>query len=101
MGALLYRSALSAERKRQAFFEGQTVSGPPTLGLKRHGHPERRAVPSIEDIDPRIGPRLEVFIAGEYVWLPFAHIGSLTMGPPRYLRDLALGLGHHHRRPGL
>jgi type VI secretion system protein ImpE len=29
-----------------------------------------------------------VFIAGEYVWLPFAHIGSLTLGPPRYLRDL-------------
>ena len=43
---------------------------------------------SIEDIDPRIGSRLEVFIAGEYVWLPFAHIGALTMGPPRYLRDL-------------
>jgi type VI secretion system protein ImpE len=28
-----------------------------------------------------------MFVAGEYVWLPFEHIGSLLIGPPRYLRD--------------
>jgi len=78
MGALMYRSALSAERKRQLFFDEK----------KYEDTPEPPKLRSIEDIDPRVGPRLEVFIAGEYVWLPFAHIGSLTLGPPRYLRDL-------------
>jgi type VI secretion system protein ImpE len=50
------------------------------LPPKRPGTVNGEKFRSIEDIDPRIGPRLEVFIAGEYVWLPFAHIGSLTIG---------------------
>jgi type VI secretion system protein ImpE len=89
MGALMYRSALSAERKRQAFFEAkQYQQDGPAPNKWRSGTLNGEKFRSIEDIDPRIGPRLEVFIAGEYVWLPFAHIGSLTMQPPRYLRDL-------------
>jgi type VI secretion system protein ImpE len=88
MGALMYRSALSAERKRQAFFEAKQYEGGETPSKLRPGTLNGEKFNSIEDIDPRIGPRLEVFIAGEYVWLPFAHIGSLTMEPPRYLRDL-------------
>jgi type VI secretion system protein ImpE len=88
MGALMYRSALSAERKRQAFFEGKHYNDSPAPGKFRSGTLNGEKFRSIEDIDPRIGARLEVFIAGEYVWLPFAHIGTLTMEPPRYLRDL-------------
>jgi type VI secretion system protein ImpE len=88
MGALMYRSALSAERKRQAFFEDKHYEDSPVPAKWRSGTINVEKFRSIEDIDPRIGPRLEVFIAGEYVWLPFAHIGSLTMEPPRYLRDL-------------
>lgn len=93
MGGLLYRSALSAERKRRAFFQnkeyrngGAAARSPMTCF--RTGTLNGDAFGTIEDIDPRIGPRLEVFVAGEYVWLPFNHIGSLKMGPPRYLRDL-------------
>jgi type VI secretion system protein ImpE len=88
MGALMYRSALSAERKRQAFFEARQYQEAAAPNKWRPGTLNGEKFQCIEDIDPRIGPRLEVFIAGEYVWLPFAHIGSLTMGPPRYLRDL-------------
>jgi type VI secretion system protein ImpE len=88
IGGLMYRSALSAERKRQAFFEGRQYQDAPAPSKFRPGTINGEKFRSIEDIDPRIGPRLEVFIAGEYVWLPFAHIGSLTMGPPRFLRDL-------------
>jgi type VI secretion system protein ImpE len=88
MGALMYRSALSAERKRQAFFDERKYLESSEPAKWRSGTLNGEKFRSIEDIDPRIGPRLEVFIAGEYVWLPFAHIGSLTMGPPRYLRDL-------------
>jgi type VI secretion system protein ImpE len=88
LGALLYRSALSAERKRQAFFEAKRYEGSAGRPPRRRGTVNGEPFQSIEDIDPRIGARLEVFIAGEYVWLPFPHIGSLTMGPPRFLRDL-------------
>jgi type VI secretion system protein ImpE len=93
LGALVYRSAVSAERKRRAFFEGKQYQDSPNPNKWRSGTLNGEKFRSIEDIDPRIGARLEVFIAGEYVWLPFAHIGSLTIGPPRYLRDLLWASG--------
>ncbi|HWD99446.1 MAG TPA: type VI secretion system accessory protein TagJ [Bryobacteraceae bacterium] len=87
LGALLYRSAIVAERKRQAFFEsGQYASAAPANAPSPgtlNGKPFR----TIEDLDPRIGARLELFIAGEYVWLPFEHIGGITMQAPVMLRD--------------
>ncbi len=43
---------------------------------------------SIGDADPRIGPRLEVFAGGSYLWMNFEHIASLEMEKPRRLRDL-------------
>jgi type VI secretion system protein ImpE len=88
LGGLLYRSALAAERKRQALFESPQASeektnakpaGPGTI----NGKPFR----TIEDLDPRIGARLEIFVAGEYVWLPYEHIGSIRMQAPKFLRD--------------
>jgi type VI secretion system protein ImpE len=91
MGALLYRSALSAERRRRAFFEEKQYKNSEFASSHRPGKLNGEAFQSIEDIDPRIGARLEVFIAGEYVWLPIAHIGTLQMEPPRFLRDLLWG----------
>jgi type VI secretion system protein ImpE len=89
VGTLVYRSALLAERKREAFFqERQHEKAAPVFQGPRPGRLNGERFYTIEDIDPRIGRRLELFIAGEYIWLPFAHIGSLTMPPPRYLRDL-------------
>lgn len=88
MGGLLYRSAVHAELKRSAFFEAKAYQQSPTIPNMRTGTLNGEPFRTIEDIDPRLGARLEVFIAGEYMWLPFAHIGSLTMGPPRFLRDL-------------
>jgi type VI secretion system protein ImpE len=93
MGALMYRSAVSAERKRRSFFESKQYQDSPNPNKWRSGTLNGEKFQCIEDIDPRIGARLEVFIAGEYVWLPFAHIGSLTLGPPRYLRDLLWASG--------
>ena len=43
---------------------------------------------SIEDADPRLGARLEVFAAGAYLWIPFEHIASVEIQPPKRLRDL-------------
>jgi len=99
MGALLYRSALSAERKRRLFFEAKQYQGSTDFPSQRPGTINGETFHSIEDIDPRIGARLEVFIAGEYMWLPFSQIGSITMEPPRYLRDLLWSSANVTARP--
>jgi type VI secretion system protein ImpE len=87
MGTLIYRSAIQAERLRREKFD--TKNFPKTAP-----EPVTQAVlngtefGSIEDADPRIGARLEVFAAGSYLWLPFAHIQSIRMEAPKRLRDL-------------
>lgn len=87
MGALLYRGALHAERTRAAMFREQR---PPNGGVARpvSGTINGRPFTEITDADPRIGPRLELFAAGRYLWLPFEHVASVRMAPPRRLRDL-------------
>jgi type VI secretion system protein ImpE len=86
MGTLLYRSALQAARTRRDMFEKKTFP----LGVEcapAGGTLNGQAFESIEDADPRIGARLEVFAAGAYLWLPFEHIASVRMEPPKRLRD--------------
>jgi type VI secretion system protein ImpE len=87
LGTLLYRSALHAERIRQEMFRtGSLPEGvaPDAPGGTLEGQP----FTSITDADPRLGARLEVFAAGQYTWLPFAFIETLTIAPPKRLRDL-------------
>jgi type VI secretion system protein ImpE len=87
MGTLLYRSAVQAERLRREMFEKrtfpQTDAEPADKGLLNGAQ-----FTAIEDADPRIGARLEVFAAGSYIWIPFAHITSIRMESPKRLRDL-------------
>lgn len=87
LGGLLYRSALAAERKRQASFENHDYPPNPAEKPPLHGTLNGKPFTNLEDFDPRIGQRLEMFVAGEYVWLPFEHIGSIRMQPPKFLRD--------------
>lgn len=86
LGALLYRSALAAERKRAALFESKEYPQGPAKMMT--GTLNGKPFLTLEDADSRIGARLEVFVAGEYVWLPFEHIGSVLIGPPKMSRDL-------------
>ncbi len=41
----------------------------------------------IGDADPRLGPVLEVFVNGNYMWVPFARLRNLHCDPPADLRD--------------
>lgn len=41
-----------------------------------------------QDCDDLIGPFLEAIMQGEYCWVPWESIRSLSISPPRYLRDL-------------
>jgi type VI secretion system protein ImpE len=87
-GALLYRSALHAERSRREMFTlgtfPRTGLPPAAPGGSLNGSP----FGSLADADPRVGARLEVFAAGQYTWIPFENIASLRIEPPRRLRDL-------------
>jgi type VI secretion system protein ImpE len=87
MGTLIYRSAFQAERLRREMFHQksfpQTTAGPVTKATINGA-----VFGTIEDADARIGPRLEVYAAGSYLWLPFAHITSVRMEAPKRVRDL-------------
>lgn len=92
MGALVYRSALHAERTRHDLFTKKEYPKPAgevaASGGAVSGTLNGKAFQSIADADPRIGPRLEVFAGGNYMWINFEHIASITMEQPRRLRDL-------------
>lgn len=86
-GTLLYRSAMAGERLRHNLFEKHDYpqgEAPRPVRGTLNGKPFE----SLEDADPRIGPRLEVFAAGDYMWLPMAHLASIRMEAPKRLRDL-------------
>jgi type VI secretion system protein ImpE len=87
MGTLIYRSALQAERLRREMFEKKTfpqTTAEPIAKAILNG----AEIGTVEDADPRIGPRLEAYAAGSYLWLPLAHISSLRIEPPKRVRDL-------------
>jgi len=87
-GALLYRAALNADRMRSDLFakrdypEIHAADGPVSGVLNG------QKFESIEDADPRVGPRLEIFAAGQCMWLPLNHVASVEMEAPKRLRDL-------------
>jgi type VI secretion system protein ImpE len=93
-GALLYKSALHADRERRELFEsGAFPAGPADAERARAetalaGTLNGRRFESLTDADPRVGARLEVYAAGRYLLLPFAQVASVRADPPRRLRDL-------------
>src|ERR1700685_2374625 len=89
IGVMVYRSALFAERQRQDLFTrgefpqpGDSAQAP--LAGVINGKPFK----FFSDADSRIGPRLELFAAGNYLLLPFEHVASIQIMPPARLRDL-------------
>ncbi len=89
MGVLMYRGVLHGERARQEMFAAREyTSMPPADSTPFTGTLNGNPFESLRDADPRIGPRLETFSAGTYLWIPFAHIASITIQPPRRVRDL-------------
>ena len=87
LGALLYRAAIAAERARMEMYASKQYaagSAPGPVSGEVNGAPAA----SIEDADPRVGARLEVFASGTCLWVPMEHIESLEIEAPRRLRDL-------------
>jgi len=88
MGAVLYFSALHAERVRLDTFQKKDYTPIAGLANDRAGTLNGKPFESFEDADPRVGARLEVFAAGAYLWIPLAHVESIEMEAPKKLRDL-------------
>jgi type VI secretion system protein ImpE len=86
MGAILYLTATHAERQRHEMYKTQSFPKS-TATSKLTGKLNGKPFSEIRDADPDLGPRLEVFGAGSYMWVQFAHIASLTIEPPKRLRD--------------
>lgn len=87
-GGLLYRSALHAQRLREEQFDkgAHEYSAAPSdqVSGTLNGKPFSR----LRDADPRLGARLEVYAAGQYMWIPFHYIASIQTQQPKQLRDL-------------
>jgi type VI secretion system protein ImpE len=88
LGTLLYHGALNAERTRQEMFEKRTYPGGPHAPDAIHGSLNGKPFQSLRDADARIGARLEVYAAGDYLWIPLEHVSALELDPPKRLRDL-------------
>ena len=89
VGALLYHGALHAETLRREMFEKETYPGPAGEQAGRvAGTINGKPFQELGDADPRIGPRLEVFGAGDYFWIPFRQIELIEIQAPKRLRDL-------------
>src|SRR6266851_4769751 len=83
MGALVYFSALHAERLRLDMFQKKEYPDATAIPNDRGGTLNGKPFESFEDADPRIGARLELFAAGAYLWIPLAHVESIEMEAPK------------------
>lgn len=88
MGALVYRSSLHAERIRQQMFKEDKLPRAAPVSAEIRGTLNGKRFETLEDADPRIGARLEIFAAGQYTWIALAQIASVRMEAPKRLRDL-------------
>ena len=88
LGALLYAGALHAELSRTELFQKKEYPAALEPSSALTGTLNGQPFESFADADPRIGARLEVFAAGQYMWLPLEHIASIEMEAPKRLRDL-------------
>jgi type VI secretion system protein ImpE len=86
LGAMLYRSAIHAERSRHEMpTEADAPGAEAPVSLS--GTIDGRAFQNIRDADPATGARLEFFAAGAYRRISFAHIRSIRIEAPKRLRD--------------
>lgn len=88
IGTLLYRGALNAARTRRDMFEKKSYPAAGETTGQIRGKLNGREFTSIADADSRLGSKLEVFAAGDYMWISFRDIAGIEIEPPKRLRDL-------------
>lgn len=101
LGTAYHKQLLRAEERRQEMF--QTGALPEWEGEMEpiSGTVNGEAFQSLVDSDPRIGPRLEMFAGGQYVWIPFSELSVVRVSPPKLLRDLYWASAEVESREGV
>lgn len=88
LGIMAFGRVLECEEERaQMFADGalpETAQAARAVRGRLNGEPFER----LEDADPRVGARLEIFLGGQYSWIPLEHLTRVTVEPPQRLRDL-------------
>jgi type VI secretion system protein ImpE len=89
LGTVIYRSSLHAERtRRELFTKKDFPASPGESDAELTGTLNGQPFTVLSDGDPTIGPRLEAYAAGSYIWIPFKHIDSIECEAPKRVRDL-------------
>jgi len=89
LGTVVYRACLHAERTRKDLFNKRDFPAHSAdADAEQTGTLNGKPFSVIADADPVIGPRLEAYAAGAYIWIPFKHIESIECEPPKRVRDL-------------
>jgi len=89
LGTVVYRSSLHAEKtRRDLFTKHEYPAHPGDADAEISGTLNGKPFSVIVDADPTIGPRLEAYAAGAYIWIPFKHIDSIECEAPKRVRDL-------------
>lgn len=89
MGSVLYRAAIHAEKTRKDLFKKKDYPSASADGdVEESGTLNGKSFEVISDADPTIGPRLEAYAAGAYIWIPFKHIDIIECEAPKRVRDL-------------
>lgn len=90
---LSYQNVLGCEGTRREMFATGAFPESATDAAPVRGRLNGQPFEHLEDGDPRVGARLEVYLGGTYNWIPMEHVGVLRMEPPRRLRDLLWASG--------
>ena len=86
MGSLLYLSALNAETQREQIFRERAFPAG-AASSKISGRLNGKQFSEILDADPDLGARLEIFVAGSCLWIPFEWMESVRIEAPTQLTD--------------
>lgn len=101
LGTAYHKQLLSAEERRQEMFRRGELppreEGEVVVSGTLNGEPFQR----LEDSDSRIGPRMEMFAGGQYVWIPFSELAVVRVSPPKLLRDLYWASAEIESREGI
>ena len=86
--AAWYQEALVAEETRHEMFQKGELAHEASSPSPVRGTLNGKPFTDLRDGDPRLGPRLEIIVGGRYTWMPLEHLATLSMEPPKRLRDL-------------
>lgn len=88
LGTAYHKQLLGAEERRQEMFKKGTIPEREEEEKSVSGTLNGEPFENLSDSDSRIGPRLEMFAGGQYVWIPLSDLSVVRISPPKLLRDL-------------